>query len=312
MDPTGFFGYILPMPLQRQLTAEQLNNNQYYEIFNRITNIALSRFKWINLPDSCFAEALETTLFFYGKAVFVKDPNLGYIHTPVNLPGPFNIYNESIIRECVAYEYHEQYDIDNSVLIRANKCMFPDYMTVWNYTPKIANTLRAIDVHVETLKRPFIITGPEKMKNTIKNAVDRISDNEVAIIGQKMDKDVEIKVLSLGVESHLSDMWATVKNYLNQVYSALGVKNSYTEKRERMITSEAEGEGNAIRHTLESELSERELACERINKMFGLDIHVESNQIETFMEELIQEEAARVTGLINQEGDNDVVPEDNV
>lgn len=306
--PTNIFGYILPCSPGKKMKSKDLNNQQYMEIFNRITNIALSRFKWVNLPDSCRPEILEQTLFFYGNALFAKDPVLGYIHTPVSLPGPFNIYNESIVRQCQAFEYHAKYDIDNSVLIKANHCMFPDFFTVWNYTPKIANTMRAIDVHVETLKRPFIVTGPEKMKDTIRNTLNQISDNEVAVIGQKVEPDVEVKVLSLGTESHITDMWSTVKNYLNQVYSSLGVKNAFTEKKERLITSEAEGEGNAIRHTLESELDERQLACERINKMYGLDVHVEANQIDTFLEELMEEEAARVTGMINQqeEGTEDV------
>ena len=306
---SGVFGFVLPMMPQGKITKSQLNNQQYYEIFNRITNIALSRFKWIGLPETCRPEILEQTLFFYGCALFAFDETLGYIHTPVSLPGPFNIYDESIIRQAEAFEYHKQFNIDDSVLIKANHCMFPDWLTVWNYTPKIANCIRAIDVHTETLKRPFMISAPEKMKETVKTAINKISDNEVAIVGQKLGEDFRIEVLPLAVESHLSDMWANVKNYFNQVYSALGVKNSYTEKKERMITSEAEGEGNAVRHTLESELDERQRACELINSMFGLDVHVESNQIDTFMDELIEEYAARVTGMVNppqEEGDENV------
>lgn len=296
-----FYGFNLPfLDKPGKMTAKDLNNNQYGEIFNRITNIALSRFKWTGLPETCRPEILEQTLYFYGSALFFFDENLGYCHTPAEYPGPFNIYYESIQRQAHSFNYHQMYDIDNSVIIKANHCMFPDYLTTWNYTPKIANCLRAIDVHTETLKRPFLITGPEKSVQSIRTALNKISDNEVAVIGEKVGSDTAIQVLSLGTTSNLQDMWANVKNYLNQVYSALGVKNSYTEKRERMITSEAEGEGNAIRHSLESELMERKTACERINSMFGLNIDVEANEIETFMDELMEAEAARVSGLVNQ------------
>lgn len=306
MNGINFFGHMLPMFTgPKKMSAVALNNQQYSEIFNRIINIALSRFKWTGLPETCRPEILEETLLFYGCALFFNDPILGYVHTPCSLPGPFNIYYESIRREAYSFNYREWYTLDNSVLIKANHSMFPDYLTVWNYTPKIANCLRAIDVHTETLKRPFMITGPDKSVASIQKIINDISDNKVAVVGEKIGEDGEIKVHQLSSVSNLYDMWSNVKNYLNQVYSSLGVKNSYTEKRERMITAEAEGEGNAIRHTLESELGERKLACERINKMFGLSVDVEANETETFMDELLETEAARVTGMLRNGGYGD-------
>lgn len=305
---TSFFGNILPFfGGPKKMTAKDLNNQQYAEIFNRISNIAIARFKWSGLPKTCRPEVLEETLYFYGSALFLEDPDLGFLHTPCSLPGPYNVYNESIIRYAKAFEYDKEYNITNSVVIKANHTMFPDYLTTWAYTPKIANCMRAIDVHTETLKRPFIITCPDKTVSSARKMIEQISDNQVCVMGEKLGENGEIKVIPLATVSNLQDMWANVKNYFNQVYSALGVKNSYTEKRERMITSEAEGEGNAIRHSLESELAERKLACERINSMFGLNVNVEANEIETFMEELMEAEAARVSGIIG--GDTEDVPE---
>lgn len=297
----NMFGFILPkFKGPKGLSANELNNAQYSEIFNRITNVALSRFTWKGLPDTCRPEILEMTLFFYGNALFMFDDELGFIHTPVNLPGPYNIYYESIRRYAYSFEYHKEYSIDDSVLIKGNHNMFPDVYTVWNYTPKIANCLRAIDVHTETLKRPYILVCPDKMVESAKRILKQIGDNEVAILGEKIGDNGDIKIMPLVGQSNLQDMWANVKNYFNQVYSALGVKNSFTEKRERMITSEVEGEGNAIRHSLEAALDERQKAAERINKMYGLNVSVEANELDEFMDELLEMEAARVTGMVEQ------------
>lgn len=305
----GFFGWFLPefAPAKFTKSAKYLNDIQTEDIFNRITNIALSRFKWNGLPDSCMEDVLEETLFFYGRAVFFNDADLGFIHTPVNLPGPFNIYYESTVREAYSFgPFRRRLTIDNSVLIRNNHTMTPDYLTVWNYAPKISNCLRAIDVHTETLKRPFMIKCQEKEKTSVKQALRGISDNEIAIVGDKFADTDSIKVLNLGDKSNLQDMWANVKNYLNQCFNSLGVKNSYTEKRERMITPEAEGETNSIRHVLESALAERKEACRLINKMYGLNITVEANEIETFTQEIIEMQAARVAGIVNEEGEDNV------
>lgn len=295
-----FFGWILPefTPTRMAKSARYLNDIQCMDIFNRLTNIALSRFKWINLPDTCMPDVLEETLFFYGRALFFEDPDYGFIHTPVNLPGPFNIYYESINREAYSFgPFHRRKTIDDSVLIKANHTMSPDYVTVWTYTPKIANCLRAIDVHTETLKRPFMIKCQEKEKTSVKQALKNISDNDIAVVGDKFGDKDSLSVLDLGSKSNLPDMWANVKNYLNQCFSSLGVKNNYTEKKERMITPEAEGETNAVRHMLEAELESRKHACTLINEMYDLNVDVEANELETFTEEIMELQAARVTGM---------------
>lgn len=296
----NFFGWILPefMPARFTKSARYLNDIQCMDIFNRLTNIALARFKWVNLPDTCMPDVLEQTLFFYGRALFFEDPDYGFIHTPVNLPGPFNIYYESINREAYSFgPYHRRMTIDDSVLIKANHTMSPDYITVWTYTPKIANCLRAIDVHTETLKRPFMVKCQEKEKTSVKQALKNITDNDIAVVGDKFGDKDSISILDLGSKSNLPDMWANVKNYLNQCFSSLGVKNNYTEKKERMITPEAEGETNAVRHMLESELDERKYACKLINDMYGLNVDVEANELETFTDEIMEMQAARVTGM---------------
>lgn len=277
--------YPLPRftPCHNGASAAMLNQAQFIEIFNRITNVALSRFKWTGLPETCNERALEMTLYFYGKALFFEDPDLGFLHTPVNLSGPFNIYYESINRDAFSYEYEEQYTIDNSVVIRNDYTMTPSYMVVWNYAPKIADAFRAVDVHLQTLKRPYMFSCQEKEKQSVKALFNKIADNEVLVVGSKdMANPANIEVLNLTTPCVLSDMWSTAKNYMQQCYTALGVENRFQEKKERMVSTEASGETNVTRHVLESALKMREQACEEINEMFGLNISVEANQIDRF------------------------------
>lgn len=272
--------------------ADYLNDIMVMDMFSRITNIALSRFKWINLPRTCNERALEMTLFFYGKALFFYDPNFGLMHTPFTDNSEYNIYYESTIRNAFSFNYNHTYNIDDSVIIRNNITQTPDYFTVWNFVPKIADAIRAIDVHTNSLKRPFIMYCSEKERTTYQRILKSISDNEIAIIGKKMPDDKGIGVLEVAKESYLADFWANVKNYLNQIYSSLGIRNSYSEKKERMIVSEVEGEGNAIRHTLQSALNARKEACIAINTMFkdqlDAEVSVEANEIEVFQDEIIE------------------------
>ena len=299
-DELRLFGFVPP---RDRASAKYLNDLQCNELLGRLCNIGLSRFKWNGLPDTCNERALEMQLFFFGKAVFFNDDTLGYCHTQVELPGPFNIYYESTVREAYSYNYRKRYTIDDSVLIRANKTMTPDYLICWVYAPKITNALRSIDVQLETLKRPYLIRCNDKERSSVRAALEKITDNEIAIIGTKFSQQADFEVLNLNASSSLGDMWATAKNYFNQCLNALGVDNNFSEKKERLVVSESVGEANSVRHSLESELEMREEACEQINKMFGLDVSVEANQLETFHDELFE---------INMGGANNAVSRDSV
>lgn len=277
--------------------AKYLNSLQGMEMFKRICDIMLSRFKWNGLPETCNERALEITLCFYGYALFFEDPNMGIMHTACNLTGPFNVYYESINREAFSYNYNRKYTIDNSVLIRCNKSMMPDYLIMMNYVPKLANCLRAIDVHTETLKRPFFIECEEKERKSVVRALSDVNDNEIAIIGRKaVDRMSNLNVLNPNVSCYLTEMWTNFLSYYQQCLNALGVDNSFSSKKERMVKAEATGNDIAIRHTLESELYCREKACEEINKMFKLNVSVEANQIEAFTDEKIAEDLGIIGG----------------
>lgn len=284
-------GFNLPNfmpPANNKHTAEYLNDLQCTEIMNRVGNLALSRFKWINLPDTCDERVLEATLFFYGKALFFEDPDMGFLHTPVELPGPFNVYYESIRRYAYSFEYHKEYTIDNSVIISANKLRTADWLILYNYCPKLTNALRSIDVHTETLKRPFLIACDEQSKKSVQEALRRIKDNEYAVVGRKFSTSSQFDVLNFNTQCYIDQMWANVKNYYAQMFDSLGIRNNFTSKRERSIVSEVEGTDNPVRHVLEAGLYMREQACERINEMFGLNISVEANQLEDFNDEYIE------------------------
>lgn len=308
----NFFGFNLHnfTPFGVNGRAQYLNDLCTWDVFNFITNLALSRYTWKNLPASCNERALEITLFFYGRAVFFVDENLGLIHTPVSCNGDFNLYFESTKRTAHSFTIDKELSITNSVLVRADTVEIPDYISVWNYAPRIANALRSIDVHTETLKKPYLVRCQEKERASVQAALNKISENETAVVGSKFSGANEFEVLNFNVQSALPDMWANVKNYYNQCFNELGIQNNFMEKKAKMITQEVDGQTNAIRHRLENNLYCRQLACKEINEMFSdyIDqpIEVEANELTLFQDEIIRMMAARVQGTNVANGDFDM------
>ena len=56
--------------------AKYFTSVTYSTWFNRLYNIAISRFEWLNLPDTCNEKFIEQVLFFNGFMVGYKDTAL--------------------------------------------------------------------------------------------------------------------------------------------------------------------------------------------------------------------------------------------
>ena len=90
---------------------------------------------------------------------------------------------------------------------------------------------------------------------------------------------------------YVGDKLMVIKQQIwDEAMTYLGIANTNTSKRERLNTSEiyvGMGDVEAQRYT---RLMEREIACERINAMFGLNVEVRYRQVIPRMTEEGQED----------------------
>ena len=64
------------------------------------------------------------------------------------------------------------------------------------------------------------------------------------------------------------------KEIWNEALTFLGINSLSTEKKERLITDEANQNNEVINLYLQSRLAPRQKACEEFNKVFGTNIDV--------------------------------------
>lgn len=261
---------------KKKWDSARINNATYQFFFMKLMSIALSCFKWENLPDSIDERFLELTLANRGSCLFFKDEELGFLTLPANLSGQLNVYNIPKIRQAFASTgYNKMCDDKDSVIIFNNYLHFSTLSVVEHYAIRLYEMQRTIDVNVKAQKTPKIFKSNEQQRLTLQNIFMKYEGNEDAIF---IDKDFDMNALQVFDTSapYVADkirmlMSQTFSNFLND----LGIEAITTEKKERINEAETESTKGYVEIGRNIFLNARKQACDDINRMFDLNINVE-------------------------------------
>lgn len=261
---------------KRKWDSARINNATYQFFFMKLMSIALSCFKWENLPDSIDERFLELTLANRGSCLFFKDEELGFLTLPANLSGQLNVYNIPKIRQAFASTgYNKMCNDKDSVIIFNNYLHFSTLSVVEHYAIRLYEMQRTIDVNVKAQKTPKIFKSNEQQRLTLQNIFMKYEGNEDAIF---IDKEFDMNALQVFDTSapYVADkirmlMSQTFSNFLND----LGIEAITTEKKERINEAETESTKGYVEIGRNIFLNARKQACDEINRMFDLNINVE-------------------------------------
>jgi hypothetical protein len=146
------------------------------------------------------------------------------------------------------------------------------------YANKLYQIDRAIDVNVKGQRFPIAILCDENQRLTMKNVYKQYDGNEPFIFGDKNLDLSGIQVINTG-SPYVADKLQQLKNNIwSEAMMCLGIPNSPSEKKERLVANEAKVSQGGTLASRSSRLEMRKRACDDINKMFGLNIDVEYNQ----------------------------------
>lgn len=275
-------------------------------------NIGVNIFEWrrkngkplSSISEGLTSQRFEKCLYEDGKGLFFKDINNGYFILKCVEKDKRNIYNEPVKWNAIGFNYNKEYSIDNAVLIKNNALCEPTKDIVDFYCCKLADIELAKDLNRDANKTPFIFECDGDTVLTVKNIFKQIKCNEPAIFKNK-NKGVNIgtTVLNTGAPFIIDKLEDDYHNYEARILTILGLDNYVEDKAERVQSAEVDAQNEYIISSFRSSLRERQIACEKINKMFGLDlevVYVQGEQIET-NEETSNEESS------NEEIENEEV-----
>lgn len=271
--------------------AKYFTSVTYSTWFNRLYNIAISRFEWLNLPDTCNEKFIEQVLFFNGFMVGYKDTALNsFLIMPCTnnsvldifgYPAKVNAYgyNGYMSQNLTPYTITlgEESTRADAALLYANYSRCPDLPAVLYFARKLTKIDRTIDVNINVQKTPYIISCGENQRLTVANMFKQVDNFEPAIITTKfygLNGEKPINVMDLK-PPFVADKMQTLKRQVYQeALTYLGIEANTSEKAERQVTEELTANMGETESMRQSPLASRKQFCKEFNKIYGTNIDV--------------------------------------
>lgn len=287
------------------IDSSLLNTETYLNYLERLRQVAISQFEWINLPSSMNAQFLERCLYEFGKASLLKTKDYGFINAKAVGSSDLNIYmlpssincfsTDSLNEDRKLYngfldENTTEYDY--CVLVKNNQDMIPTEPTLRLFAWRLYEAERTCDTNIKAQKTPVLIVGDESLKLAMKNLFEKYDGNEPVIYADKKQLGTDtLRALKTDAPFIADKVMEYKKEIWNEALTFLGINNINVEKRERLVKEEANANNELVNLNLQNRLLVRKEACKQFNELFGLtgenaiDVRVRSdltNAIKTF------------------------------
>ena len=212
--------------------AKYFTSVTYSTWFNRLYNIAISRFEWLNLPDTCNEKFIEQVLFFNGFMVGYKDTALNsFLIMPCTNNSALDIFGYPAKVNAYGYNGYMAQNLTpytitlgqeptraDAALLYANYSRCPDLPAVLYFARKLTKIDRTIDVNINVQKTPYIISCGENQRLTVANMFKQVDNFEPAIITTKfygLSGEKPINVMDLK-PPFVADKMQTLKRQVYQ------------------------------------------------------------------------------------------------
>ena len=287
------------------IDSSVLNTETYINYLNRLRQVAISQFEWINLPKSMNAEFLERCLYEFGKASLLKTKSYGFINAKAVGSSELNIYMLPSSINCFStdslsedrklyngFKDEKETEYDYCILVKNNQDMIPTEPTLRLFAWRLYEAERTCDVNIKSQKTPLFLVGDENLKLALKNLFEKYDGNEYVIYADKKQLGLDsLRAISTEAPFVADKIMEYKKEIWNEALTFLGINNINVEKRERLVKEEANANNELVNLNLQNRLLVRKQACVQFNELFNLngdkaiDVRVRSdltNAIKTF------------------------------
>ena len=231
-------------------------------------------------------------LFQYGFVGVFNHDEYGLLFQPCSLKG-YNVYYQPTGLVVANPVFNNSLDLtihENAELLQIT----PDYMGVWDvidyYASKLALMTESMDVNIINSKFSFILGAKNKAAaGLLKKVLDLVNQGEPAVVYRAVKgaglngEDSPLHQIDLGnpKDRYITDLqlkdFATIMNQFN---TEIGIPSVPYEKKERMVTDEANSKNVESQARITTWVNTFNSSAVAVNEMFGMNISAKINFID--------------------------------
>lgn len=273
-------------------TSKYANTYAYQMWFRALYQRAISRIE-IDLP---FDEAIKNAIIYWlyrdGYVACINSDKYGFMMQPCTLSG-YTVYYlpaKFIITNPYDTNISKEFTIgiDGEIMK-----LTPDYRGIFDivdyYAAKLAGISEAIDISIDVNTTPNILGAKDKgAAEAIKKVFTKVSSGESLVVFDKaISTDDDDPFISLYRE-HVKDSYITdmqlrdFQTLLNNFDCEIGIPALPTEKKERMISDEANSRIADSSARSGIWLDTLKGSIKKVNEHFGTSISAKFKEVETY------------------------------
>lgn len=233
-----------PNPLMRgndiYWASASYNQRLFIMFRQQIIDLALTRFRWVNLPPTCDSRYLEWTLLFQGCATIAhpkSDPNRWY-STQVAYDSPLNVYDNPTRWKSIGNNgWRFGANIHSGAIVWDNMLRMPINDWIDIYARELVDVMRTKQMNRMHQKIPYILKGDQSKAFDMTNLYKQIAGGEPAVLTTNGIDAISVDVLKTDVPYLGAELQTEWENIWNAIYTMLGIDN-LPFKSERQIEAE--------------------------------------------------------------------------
>ena len=275
------------------IERETIRLTKYYQM------LALNRYKWENLPNGIESRYIEQMLFDNGECALFDHPDIGLTVLRSSSRENLNIYGEPTKLTVTGFNEHRTVMMDDCVRILNNDIGLPTQESILYYARRMAEIDDIIMQNLRQQRVPYLFATDENNAFSMKSLYDRIYQGEPAIfVDKEMLKGEPENIMVIPTAApYLVDKLQLQKQEMErELLTFLGINNTL-EKKERLLVDETNSNNQFIKMASDIGFKQRQLACEQMNQMFGLNVRVIETQDE--LESEVMDDGELYSGIKN-------------
>lgn len=266
------------MARKRANLSDLLNNLTFRALYDKYRLISINAFEWDGLPDGIEERHIETQLFNEGKAIFYRSQAKGFMCLKCQNSGQVNVYGDPLGYIASGIGYTEHVKAEDCVIIENNKLRLATDPFIMFYVNKMTEAERTMDVNIKACKTPVVFACDDKDVLTFKKIFQQVDGNVPAIYADRGLNMDSIQAFQTGVEFMGKDLQDYANAVENKLLTFLGLNNTPVDKKERLITDEAQANNQLIESFAELQIEARKRAMAAINEKYGLNVTVKRRE----------------------------------